>query len=454
LYILAVSAYLAGVPVPAQDPESTKKPEGLPLKTTRTIEFTTDEGTWISLDVSPDGRQIVFDLLGDLYLLPITGGEARRLTSGPAWDTQPRFSPGGESIVFVSDYGGSDNLWLIRPDGTEPRAITNETKFLVGSPAWSPDGNYLAVRKGESSLDLSELWLYHREGGKGVQLTRPEGKTRSIAGPVFSPDGQYIYFSNSPQGHVYDADIGHYQVGRMNRDTGELETLTGTYGGGLRPGLSPDRRYMIYGTRQDAKTGLRIRDLNTDAEQWLVYPIDLDEQDGFVCADLLPGYAFTPDSRAVVLSYGGRIHKIDLVSRTQILIPFTAQVRQELAARAYSTRRLEEGPLPVRQIRWPRQSQDGKRLVFGALGKIWIMDLPGGQPRRLTQGTAREYAPSFSPDGKWVAYVGWSDSEGGHLWKVPVDGGSPQQLSRVPGFYHMPSWSAGGQKIVFVAGSP
>lgn len=453
LYALAVSLVLAGGPVLSQDSKPRKEPEGLPLETTRTIEFTTDEGTWISLDVSPDGQQIVFDLLGDLYLMSITGGEARRLTSGAAWDTQPRFSPTGESIVFVSDRGGSDNLWLSRPDGTEPRPITKETKFLVGSPAWSPDGNYLAVRKGESSLDLGELWLYHREGGRGIQLTRREGRTRSIAGPTFSPDGQYIYFSNSPQGHVYDADIGHYQVSRMNRDTGELETLTGTYGGGLRPQLSPDGRYLLYASRQDAKTGLRIRDLNTDAERWLVYPIDLDEQDGFVCADLLPGYAFTPDSRALVLSFGGKIHKIDLISRTQVLIPFTARVRQELAARAYFTRRVGDGPLHVRQIRWSRQSQDGKRLVFGALGKIWIMDLPGGEPRRLTQGATREYAPSFSPDGKWIAYVGWSDDEGGHLWKAPVNGGSPLRLSRVPGFYHMPSWSSDGQKIVFVKGS-
>src|SRR5258708_4406934 len=96
-------------PVRAQQPAP--RADGLPLETTRRLQFTTDEGTWLSLDVSPDGRSIVFDLLGDLYTLPLTGGKATRITSGPAFDTQARFSPDGRSIVFVSDRSGSDNVW-------------------------------------------------------------------------------------------------------------------------------------------------------------------------------------------------------------------------------------------------------------------------------------------------------------------------------------------------------
>ncbi len=449
ILLLLLPGLLAAQPERKKD----EKEEGLPLKTTRVVEFATDEGTWISVDVSPDGQQIVFDLLGDLYLLPIGGGEARRITNGPTWDTQARFSPDGKSILFVSDRGGGDNLWLIRPDGSDPRAVTKEKKFLMGSPAWSPDGNYLAVRRGESSLDLNELWLYHKDGGNGIQLTRREGPTRGVASPFFSPDGKYIYFSGSTQGHVYNSDLGHFQVRRLNRDTGQVETLTGHYGGGLRPVLSPDGRYLVYGSRHDAKTGLRIRDLANGAEQWLIYPIDRDEQEGFYCADVMPGYTFTPDGRAVVLSYGGKIHKIEVATHNDTLIPFTAQVRQELGPRVLFTRRLEQGPVTVKQVRWPNQSADGRRLVFSALGKIWIMDLPSGTPRRLTQSSAREYAPSFSPDGRWIAYVSWSDKEGGHLWKVSADGGAPQQLSRAPAYYHSPSWSLDGRKIVFVMGS-
>ena len=84
---------------------------------TKAVRFTTTEGTWMNLDVSPDGRTIVFDLLGDLYLLPIEGGTARRITSGPAFDLQPRFSPDGSRLSFTSDRAGGDNVWTMAADG-------------------------------------------------------------------------------------------------------------------------------------------------------------------------------------------------------------------------------------------------------------------------------------------------------------------------------------------------
>ena len=71
----------------------------------RSLQFQVDEGTWMNLDVSPDGQEIVFDLLGDLYFLPIAGGKAKPLRQGLAFDIQPRFSPDGAWISFTSDAG-------------------------------------------------------------------------------------------------------------------------------------------------------------------------------------------------------------------------------------------------------------------------------------------------------------------------------------------------------------
>src|SRR2546427_13203420 len=77
--------------------------KGLPLKSDRKVSFTTDEGTWLSLDVSPDGKTIAFELLGDIYTLPIEGGKAKLIDGGMSFDSQPRFSPDGQWIAFLSD---------------------------------------------------------------------------------------------------------------------------------------------------------------------------------------------------------------------------------------------------------------------------------------------------------------------------------------------------------------
>ena len=104
-------------------------------------------GTWMNVDLSADGKTIVFDLLGDIYTMPASGGEATPLMTDIAWQMQPRFSPDGKYIAFTSDEDGGDNLWIMKADGTEAKAVTTETFRLLNSPAWSPDGNYIVGRK-------------------------------------------------------------------------------------------------------------------------------------------------------------------------------------------------------------------------------------------------------------------------------------------------------------------
>ncbi len=119
----------------------------LPLKGARTFSLSTDEGTWMSLDVSPDGKTIVFDLLGHLYSMPIEGGQATAITNGFSFDSQPRYSHDGKRIVFVSDRSGDDNLWLMNADGSDPMPLTHEEMAMFTSPAWAWDGHSILVSK-------------------------------------------------------------------------------------------------------------------------------------------------------------------------------------------------------------------------------------------------------------------------------------------------------------------
>ena len=454
-------------PKPAAAPAAKKDPAAeinTPRPDARVVEFEAREGTWMSVDVSPDGKTLAFDLLGDVYALPIGGGEARALTSGPAWDAQPRFSPDGKTIAFSSDRGGIENVWLMDADGGHPRALTTEKEAYVRSPAWTPDGAYVVARKEDAKragIPPVELWMYHREGGGGIKLVSSD-EVNNSSGPVFSRDGRYLYFSARQPRFSYTPDLsqGLWQVVRYDRTTGETLPLTGGYGGAVRPALSPDGRTLIFVARRDNDPVFVRRDLASGAEKVIATGLDRDEQEGFAQMDVWPGYAFTPDGAAIVFSSHGKLRRLDLASGQGADVPFTVKVKQWLAPRVAWQEKVDAGPVRARILRWTSQSPDGKWIAFDAFGRVWLQELaagrPAGSPRRLTADggglPAREYAPAFSPDGKWVAYVTWSDAEGGHVWKAPL-GGAPQRLTRTPGHYANPAWSPPGDRLSLIRGS-
>lgn len=452
----AVVACLLGfttAPTVAQEAEEDSL-MALPLKPTKTISFDTDEGTWVSLDVSPDGRSIVFDLVGDLYILPMGGGEARRITSGMGWDCMPVFSPDGSQIAFISDRSGSDNLWVMNVDGTGLRKVTSETDYALSSPEWTPDGENLVARRfgaypsPENYLTNVPLWIYHVDVGKGFEIyPRKEGNTTNT-GATFSPDGNFMYFSSHSGGYA-GAEVNNYQVVRLDRSTGESENVTSGYGGGLRPIISPDGNYLVYATRRDVETALRIRDLRTMQEEWLVASMRRDDQEGYAPNDILPGYAFTPDSRSVIFTGGGKIKRVDVETKDVSVIPFNARVEVDAVERLIVQEKIDDGPLQVRQFLWVNQSPDGERITFTAVGKLWVADLDGGNPRRLTDSPLREYAPAFSPDGRWIAYVAQSDTGGAQIVKVRSSGGTPVPVTPPGGGYSSVTWSPDGEKVVY-----
>jgi len=424
----------------------------LPLIPTRALKFTTDEGTWMSLDLSPDGRTIVFDLVGDLYTMPATGGAATRITSGSGFDGQPRFAPDGKSIVFVSDRSGSENLWLVDPDGKRVRPLTRGNAQAFVSPDFTPDGQYVVTSKG------GDLWLYHMGGGSGLRLTGvtppPTGggpgggpAPANFMGASVSPDNRYIYAGARTGPAGYNQMMGSTQVVMYDRQTGRLATRTLNLGTAFRPAISPDGKYLAYASRQMSVTGLKLRELSTGDERWLSNDIQRDDIESRGSRDLLPGYSWTGDSKTIILAHHGKIWSLDVASGRQTAIPFTAEVDQLIGDLVKFEYPINDTLLTVRQIRGARPSPDGKRLVFSALDRLWVMDLPSGTPRRLTTSTDGEHQPVWSPDGKYIAYVSWTE-EGGDIWRLPAAGGRPEKLSTQSAFYDDIMYSSTGSRIV------
>ena len=440
-------ALLTPTTVLAQDSED-KDSSPLPLPTDRTAAIDMTVGSWISLDVSPDGQTIVFDHLGDLFTVPIAGGDATQITSGMAFDAQPRFSPDGTRIVFTSDRSGGQNVWIMALDGSDTTQVTRGASNRTESPDWAPDGDYIVASKGGfRGGGLPKLWLHHVDGGSGVQLISEPDNLKTI-GAAFDPGGRYIWYARRTSDWTYNAQFPQYQLSVYDRETGESYTRTSRYGSGVRPTLSPDGRWLVYGTRHDFHTGLRIRDLESGDERWLAYPVQHDDQESRATLDALPGMSFTPDSRHLVASYGGKIWKLDVIDGGAEEIPFRVRYDLQLGPRVEFDYPIQDTPtFTVRQIRDAVPSPDGSRIAFTALDRLWVANADGTGPRRLTDADHSEHYPAWSPGGDWIAYATW-DGEAGHLHKVRADGGTPVRLTERGAVYITPAWSPAGDRIV------
>jgi imidazolonepropionase-like amidohydrolase/Tol biopolymer transport system component len=420
------------------------------------IDVTT--GTWMSLDVSPDGREIVFDLLGDLYTMPIGGGEAKALTTGVAWDMQPRYSPNGKWIAFTSDRSGGDNLWVMDRSGANPKQVTKETFRLLNQPAWTPDSEFLVGRKhftSERSLGAGEMWLYHRSGGDGLQLTKKRTDQKDTGEPVFSPDGQYLYFSDDvTPGAIFeyskDPNSQIYVIQRLDRESGEIERFVTGPGGSVRPTPSPDGKSLAFIRRVRYKTTLYVKDLETGRETPLFDGLDRDMQETWAVHGLYPNMAWTPDSKSIVLWAGGKFHRLDVASKQLANIPFHVKTTRRIEEAVRFPVTVAPNEFDVKMLRWVEVAPRGNAVLYQALGYIYVKDLPNGTPRRLTkQNDHFEFYPSWSRDGKSIVYVTWNDEKLGTIRVAPAAGGEGRTVTSQPGHYIEPSFSPDGAKIVY-----
>ncbi|MEO6710919.1 MAG: amidohydrolase, partial [Planctomycetota bacterium] len=441
------------------------------------------EGTWMNIDLSPDGREIVFDLLGDIYLLPIEGGEAKSIASGVAWQMQPRYSPDGAKIAFTSDANGGDNLWVMDKDGANAHAITKETFRLVNSPAWAPDGAWLAVRKHftqRRSLGAGEIWLYHKSGGDGVALTTKKNDQKDLGEPVFSPDGRTLYYSyDATPGDTFayskDPNPGIYAIDQLNRETGEVRTVASGPGGACRPTPSHDGKRLAYVRNVRYRSTLFVQDLASGEALPVFADLVRDMQETWAIHGVYPTFAWTPEDKEIVYWARGKLWRVDVDESAKSrrmqrsakngpggLTPEVAlgALPREIPFHVADERRVQPAvrfPVEVAPEKFHVKAlcdvavaAKSDRVAYNALGHIWTRALPDGTPARLTSDDKHfEFMPSISRDGTSIVFVRFSDDELGSICIAPAAGGEARVLTSERGHYAKPVFSPDGKTIVF-----
>lgn len=460
-YFLLLSSLLTISTAIAQDKKETTKWDIEKYHgQTKTVNISTDEGTWMNLDVSPDGKEIVFDLLGDIYVMPITGGTAKLLTGGPAWDVQPRFSPNGKYISYTSDKNGADNIWIMERDGGKKKQVTKETFRLLNNATWMPNSECVIARKhftASRSLGAGEMWMYNIHGGDGIQLTRRKNDQQDAGEPNVSPDGKYLYFSEdvSPGPNFeYSKDPNGliYAIRQLNLTNGKLSNLIAQQGGSARPQISPDGKMMAFVKRVRLKSSLFIQNIKTGEEWPLTDDLSHDQQETWAIFGVYPNFAWTPDSKSIVFYAKGKIKQIDLNSLVINTIPFEVNSPQTLQEALHFEQEVFNPEFTVKMIRQLKTSPDGKMVIFNAAGYLYKKELPNGTPERLTNGNDFEFEPDFSPDGKFVVYTTWSDEFKGSIKKIDLKTGKITTLTDEKGYYYSPTFAKKGDKVVFRKG--
>ena len=432
---------------------------------TRQIRIAVDNGSWMNVDVSRDGKMIAFDLLGDIYTMPIAGGTPTRIAEGLAFEHQPRFSPDGKRIAFTSDRGGGDNIWIMNVDGSDKRQLTKEDFRLLNQPSWSPDGRFIIAKKHfttERSAGTGEVWLYHVSGGGGVRLVKraSEQLQKELGEPIYAPDGKSLYYTrNVTPGPIFqyaqDSNTELFDIERYDLDSGDVTTIVSGVGGSVRPTPSPDGKKIAFVRRERARSKLYVKDLASGEERKIYDALDQDVQETWAITGVYPNMAWTPDSNRVVFWAGGKIRQVAASGGDATEIPFRIDDTRVVIDAIHPQIEVAPATITTKMPRWAVVSPDGRQVVFETLGKLWIKPASGGAARRLVKGgdeAEMQLWPNWSRDGRTIVFVGWTDAGLGQIRTVAATGGAARSVTADPGHYLNPRFSPDGTIIVFERG--
>ena len=456
--LVATALSIPGLLLATEEKSDTKWDVNNPPYPTRAIDLDVTTGTWMNVDVSPDGKEIVFDMLGDLYRMPIAGGEATPITSSISWEMQPRFSPDGKSIAYTSDAGGGDNVWVMDADGANARTVSNESFRLLNNPDWSPDGRFIVARKhftSTRSLGAGEMWLYSVAGGKGVRMNEAPNKQKDLGEPAFSPDGRYVYFSqDTTPGAVFeyskDSNGIIYRIKRLDTHSGDIINFVQQAGGSVRPTPSPDGKWLAFVRRIRNQSSLFIKDLRSGSEKLLYADMERDMQETWAIHGVYPNMGWTPDSKSVVFWAKGQIHRAYLEGDKVETIPFHIKHTRQVADAVRFNYPVFQDTERTRMLRWVQVTPDRSQVVFQALGHIYVRNLSTGELTQLTKGDeSQAFYPNLSQDGKSLVYVSWNDQSLGKIRSISLNGSNAKTLVSEPGHYIAPRFVNSGREVVY-----
>lgn len=429
----------------------------------RSIEFETAEVTQASITVSPDGELLVFTMLGHLFQLPVEGGSAVQLTFGPHYDADPVFSPDGERLAFISDRDGSEgNVFLLELGTGEVSQLTHEN--WVGRPAWSPDGESVAfinyVRGPEGTTQMT-----HAAGFVHVIALADErsrvvtSDTQMVSSVFYLSDGRLAWsvFEGRSPGEIW-AGLSPVQdaVTRIQviDEQGSVSTLREIEGIAHRLVASPagDGFYARYLPTP------RVGGFMPEEEELLFVPVPdgpvghLGSVSGTSGWDWGPRFAVSRDGRTLYLGEGGGLRQILLSDNSERMTQFVAQVRLEINSLTPPLPAVFDDPgdsSPPRILHLPTVSPDGRYLVFGAAGFIWVQQLGGGAAEVAYKSDGFAWNGTMSPDGLHLALL--EMTHGTNSVKVlDMHSGIARTLVSGESLLWQLNWSPDGRQLIFV----
>jgi Tol biopolymer transport system component len=418
--VLLPTVLAAGILAASCEPEA---------ETTRTVDFETTEGTQLAFDVSPDGSTIVFDLLGQLWSVPVEGGRAEPLTDAvtdTADDRYPAFSPDGASLVFGAERPGGRGLFILR---LEDGSVSRLTDRPYSGQAWAPEGDRIAA------VASARISVLDAADGEARQL-EIDGMPRPAASqPAWSPDGQRIVFVN--------AGPGARQGGRLwevSAEGGTASPVADEDRLARAPVFSPDGRSLAFLSPDSVgDPQVWVMELGGEAVQ------TTDQED--VTTIRVRWHA---DGSRLLYHAEGRLWSVSADGGAPTEVPFTAHVRLTRHEPPRSPTRFTppETERPAKGHMGLALAPGGTRIAMIALGRLWVFDI-GGEPRAVTEVPPTAAGLSWSPDEGAVV---WSGGPGGaeDLFATDLATGATRQLTALPGAETSPAWSPDGASVAFV----